>query len=330
MVVTNVPGNTNVSISRLSVANPDFDAGEYYRIIPAAKSTSGRVDSTTPAICTTSVLCTINDDFRNAGIKVGDTIENTSSTPDAAFGEITAVTATTVTAILYGGTQNFFNAGNNYTIYHDYVHSRKHEIHTRFSGNIKPHDLSATGIRKRDVCLGYNSTPPYCSTLSTPASFSANGGVSLLTVHDFEIDGTTEVGRATFVPSAASTGSLRVANIEYYLAESAGDIPPWFLKNKWHQLVYVSYSGGLAPGGTNCTPGTDCLTLSVDRPWGTETNNDIEALLIMNAGGQLATQDRSAASMAGYFENANAINDLSFLRSNITNAFNDQISLTVP
>lgn len=321
MVVTAVPSSTNVTISGLSATNPDFDAGEYYRIIPAAKSSDGSVDSTTPATCTASASCTITDadgDFLNKGIKVGDTIENTTSTPNAAFGEITSVTATTVTATLYRGTQNFFNASDNYTIYHDYVYSRKLEIRTRFSGNVYSHDSASTGIRKRDVCTGYTSD---CSTVSAPAIFAGNGGLPLLTTHDYELDGTTEVGRATFIPTASSSGSLRVANIEYYLAESTNDIPDWFLRNKWYQLIYVAYSSGFVPGAAgSCTAGTDCLTLT-----GAGLPNDNKDAIVIIAGNQLATQNRSSANIGDYYELQNASSgDDTFQHDTISTTYNDQ------
>ena len=323
MVVTAATSPTTVSISGLSAASPDFDAGEYYRIIPAAKASIGRVDSTAPAVCTVSTTCTINDadgDFRSKGIKVGDTIENTSDSPQS-FGEITAVTATTVTVTLYGGTQNLFTAGNNYTIYHDYVHLRQHEIRTRFSGNVQPHDSSATGIRKRNVCLGYSTD---CNTIATPATFTGNGGIALLTTRDFELDGTTEVGRATFIPSSSSTGALRVANIEYYLAESAGDIPEWFLNNKWHQLVYIAYSADYVPGGGgNCVASGNCLTLTgAGAP-----DNNKQAIAVIS-GKQLATQDRASADIDDYYESQNASTaDDIFQHESTSAAYNDQAKI---
>ena len=328
MVVTAVNSNTNVSISRLSATSPDFDAGEYYRIIPAASATSGTVDSTSPGTCTTSATCQITDSsagFLTAGVKVGDTIENTTSSPNAAFGVITAVSATTVTTQLYGGTRNYFNATDNYIIYHDYVHSRQHEIHARFSGNMVA--KSQASKRVRDVCLGYDTN---CSAISA-TTFSGNGGVPLITIRDYEVDGTTEVGRAVFTPTSSSSGSIRVANIDYYLANN-DDIPGWFIKNKWHQFIYVAFSADYIPGGANdCVASGNCLTLQVQKPSGTEVNNAREAL-VMVAGKQLTSQNRSDASLGilNYFENSNADNDSIFEKLDITNTFNDQISVINP
>lgn len=322
MVVTGVTNSTTLAISKLSSSNPDFDAGEYYRIIPAAKASSGTVDSTSPLICTASQICTLTDldgDFVNKGIAVGDTIENTSDTPSQSFGEITAVTDTTITTRLYGGTFNIFTAANNYTIYHDYVHLREHEIHTRFSGNFAT--TSSSGKRMRDVCMGYTAD---CSTMDTPVAFPDSTGVSLITIHDYESDGTTKVGKSTFTPSSSSTGSLRVSNIDFYLAESADDIPGWFFKNNWHQFIYIAYSVGNVPGATaNCIAGTNCLTLVGAGP----PDNDKQAIVII-AGDELDTQDRSTATLDSYLELENAVQgDDQFRRAPVSSSYNDQVRI---
>ena len=317
MVVTGVSSETSVSISGLSSTNPDFDAGEYYRIIPAAGQTTGTVDSTTPLSCTASVSCTITDtgaDFVNAGIEVGDTIENSSSTPGAAFGEITAVNATTVTATLYGGTQNFFLPTDNYIIYHDYVHSRRQEIHARFRGFVLSKTLGEQ--RARDVCLGYL---PDCITLNAVA-FSGNGGEPLITISDFQLDG-TEVGHTTFIPTSSSSGSLKVSDIDYYLAVNNGDIPGWLLDNLWQQMIYVAYSPDYVPGGADdCESSGNCLTLTGSGA----PDNDKEAIVIIS-GDELSAQDRTAAGMDDYFEMENADpGDDEFQHGSITDNFNDQ------
>ncbi len=321
MVVRNdASSDTNVTISRLSSTNPDFDAGEYYRIIPAARSTSGVVDSIS-GCASASAVCTISDadgDFVNKGVEAGDTIDNASDTPNRSFGEITAVTATTVTTRLYGGsTWNRFQTGHDYTIYHDYVHSRRHVVHARFSGDMQ--SVSSSGKRLREVCLGYTSD---CSALGTAVAFSGNGDVPLVTIRDYEIDGTTEVGRATFTPTSASLGALKVANIDYYLAESAGDMPAWFIKNNWHQLIYVAYSPGNIPGASSpCVAGTNCLTLA-----GAGSPNNNKQAIVVLAGQELTTQDRATAALDAYLEqeNANQSDGDTFRHAALTSTYNDQ------
>ena len=318
MVVIDVPGNTTLTISRLTAANPDFDAGEYYRIIPAAAATSGTVDSTTPGTCTSSAVCTITDsgaDFINAGVEVDDTIENSTSSPAAAFGIITAVTATSVTTRLYGGTQNFFLAGDSYIIYHDYIHSRQHEIHARFREEMLVKTQNEQ--RVRDICMGYQSD---CTTLDT-GPFTGNDGFSLLTVRDYQLNGEA-VGRSTFTPSASSTGALRIAGIDYFLAENNGEIPGWFLDNRWQQLVYIAYSADYIPGGADdCVTSGNCLTLTGGGP----PNNNKHAVIVIS-GDELTGQDRSASGLTDYFELENADpGDDDFERSSISDTFNDQI-----
>lgn len=319
MVVTGVSSESSVSISRLSSSNPDFDAGEYYRIIPAAGSTSGTVDSTAPSICTASASCTITDagaDFIGSGVEAGDTIENSSTTP-AAFGQITAVTTTTVTATLYGGTQNFFLPTDNYIIYHDYIHSRRHDIHARFRGYAISDTVGEQ--RVRDVCKGYLSD---CVTLDA-GTFAGNGGVPLIKISDFQLDG-TEVGRATFIPTSSTTGSLRVSDIDYYLAVNNGDIPGWFLDNLWQQLIYVAYSADYAPGGADdCESSGNCLTLTGSGA----PDNDKEAIVIIS-GDELSGQDRTAAGIDDYFEMENADpGDDEFQHADKSDTFNDQSML---
>ena len=72
------------------------------------------------------------------------------------------------------------------------------------------------------------------------------------------------------------------------------------------------------------------MTLQVQRPSVTPYNNR-EALVLI-AGGQLSSQDRSAAGLTNYFEleNVNTINDDVFEKRDITNTFNDQISVVAP
>jgi hypothetical protein len=329
-VVESVSSETQLTTDNYtSSVNPDFDYfpgpvlnAEYYRIIPAGNSFSGTVDSTIPAPCATpSTPCQITDadgNFLSNGVVDGDVIENTSDFPNQSFGQITGVTETTITVTLYGGTQNKFTAGDVYTIYHDYVYSRVHIIHARFRGNQASKTLSEQ--RARDVCLGYSAD---CTALSAAVNFSGNGGDPLITVIDYEEDESTEAGRATFTPTAASSGNIRVSNIDYYLSEAVGEIPDWFISNKWHQLVYIAYSAGDSPnGGAMCIAGTNCLTVT-----GGGTVNNNKRALVISAGEPLAAagQDRTLGAIGNFYENQNSTNgDDNFQTGGITNIFNDQ------
>ena len=333
LVVTSVFSNTLLDTASLSAAAPDFDASanEFYGIMVATDLITGTVTDAPSG----NQMEDSSVDFINAGVRAGDVVENIT---DGSFCRITAVTTNTLTATLYGGSSNDFQIGDQYQVFHSYIKKRRIEFNARFAGTEFAYMLNDQ--RKRDVCLGYNSD---CSAFTGNVTLPGSPATPTVIVRDYDINDNEITSATVTIPAGGTNGSIRLSGLDYYLHEANDELPEWFAKNKWHQLVYVSYSGGLAPGGTSCAPGTDCLNLSVDRPWGTETNIDIEALLVMSAGGQLAGQDRSTVccpfgaicpptlktSMACYFENANAINDLAFDKSEITDTFNDQISVIV-
>ena len=128
----------------------------------------------------------------------------------------------------------------------------------------------------------------------------------------------------TILPGGAP-GSVRTAGMDYYLSEAGEELPPWFLKNKWHHLLYVAYGAGFTPGGSGrCTAGADCLVLQGRA-------DDSEALVVA-AGMALAAQDRSSGSIADYYEGENTSlygND-TFVRGGITAGFNDQVAVAAP
>jgi len=319
MVVRSVNSSTSLDSTKIISTDPDFDDGEYYRVIPAAGSIDGTVDSTSPSPCTAGSTCQITDaggDFLNIGIAVGDIIENVSDIPQS-FGEITDVTETTITTVLYGGGTNIFAPVEQYRIYFNHVYFRRHEFHPRIRGSMASDNLS--GKRVRDVCVGYNAD---CTSVSGSVSFSGNGGVPLLTVRDYKEDGSAEVGRATFQPSNASSGTMKVSDIDYYFAVNSGDIPEWLVDNKWHQLVSVGYSDVDKPGGVPpCTAGVDCLVLT-----GSGAPNDNKRSLVISAGKELAGQDRSAGNMDDYYEGENnSAGDDTYQKSAPSNTFNDQM-----
>ena len=405
VVITDVPSSTVANTTRASVYNPDFDffAGpyeEYYRILTAADSFNSTATSASG-----NTLTDTSRNFINEGVIPGDIIENVTDV--SSFGEITNVTTNTITATLYGGTLNTFTALDSYIIYHNYVYSRRAEWHARFSGDQETKTLSEK--RVRDVCLGYSTND--CSVAPTAVSFSGYGGVPLITIRDYAKDGVTEVGRATFTPSVSSSGSLRVADIDFYptdrgyrglsgthngsngssnlidttenfndwgvqngdivrnitdgsigtvsgvtattltvsglslgtendfddddkYAVSSSELPDWFLKNKWHQLVYVANSAGDVPGAAAaCIAGTNCLNLNVD---GIPYYNDKHAIAII-AGEETETtldascnataafmQDRSTGLMNAYYELENCDQDDDFQRAELSTTFNDQ------
>lgn len=253
-VIESVASETQLTADNYtSGTDPDFDNGEYYRVMPAANSQSARVDSKDGS----GGIAYFNDlsaTFVDDGVELGDVVENDVG----AFGEITFLTNTRIGATLYGPSQLDFWAGQFYTVYYDYVYSRKHVLHAKFKGTQAT--KTVTEERVRDVCLGYNAD---CTAVATAVNFTGNTGVPLFSITDYQEDETTEVGFATFTPTALSSGNLRVSNIDFGLSETNGDFPSWFTNNDWHKLIYVAYSAADAPGAVVvCATGAPCLRLN--------------------------------------------------------------------
>ncbi len=128
----------------------------------------------------------------------------------------------------------------------------------------------------------------------------------------------------TVLPGGAP-GSIRTSGIDYFLSESPEGLPAWFIKNKWHHLLYIAYSAGSTPGGAgHCTAGVDCLVIQGHA-------EDTEALVV-SAGMTLAAQDRSTGSITDYYEGENATlsgNDI-FSGAGIIASFNDQLAVVEP
>lgn len=313
-----------------SSVDPDFDAGEYYRIMPAANSITGRVDNVLDSW--PDEFSDASADFITAGVEIGDIVEN----HDGAFGEITALTATTITTRLYGDSFRDFSAGSSYKIYYDYVYSREHTIHAKFSGN--QGTKVASEERVRDVCLGYNAD---CSAVSAAVNFSGNEGEPFITINDYQENETTQVGSATFTPTNLSSGNLLVSNIDFGLSETNGDIPSWFVNNDWHKLIYVAISTGDAPGtGVDCAAGANCLAVNFVKSGTTTVNNTIRALVIA-AGAEInkvldstcsaqasTTQNRANGTINEYFESENCDqSDDLFQEQSDADDYNDQIRI---
>lgn len=137
--------------------------------------------------------------------------------------------------------------------------------------------------------------------------------------------------QATFsltIPPAGAAGRARAGGIAYHFSEAAGELPPWFIKNRWHQLLYAAYSAEFAPGGDgDCEAGVDCLVLR-----GASGARDDRTALTISAGMGLAGQDRSSGALADYYEgdNADPWADDVFDNGDLGPAFNDQAVFVSP
>ena len=128
----------------------------------------------------------------------------------------------------------------------------------------------------------------------------------------------------TVLPGGAP-GSIRTGGLDYFLSEDQGDLPAWFIKNRWHHLLYVAYGAGFTPGGSGmCTAAADCLAIQGRA-------GDREAL-VAAAGMALSTQDRSTGAIADYYERENATlsGDDTFSADETSAIFNDQLAVVAP
>jgi hypothetical protein len=329
MVVSAAPSSeTTLTTKSLTATAPDFDSGEYYRVVSAAHSISGSID----AVAGSTWMRDSSRNFANDGVEVGDIVE-AGSTGDRSYGIITTVSGSWIEATLYSGTSNTFNTWPyTYKIYHGYVSKRDLKFQVRFrAGTASPRGKSvytSGGVRKRSGCIGYGTD---CAAITTAASVPYNSGIPMITITDYEDDGNTVATTTSTIPSTGSpTGNIRVSNMDYFLAEGNGEIPDWFVHNKWHQYVYAAFSSGYQPGaGGTCTAGTTCLELSTPYAG---TQNDRHSI-VMTAGRELASQNRAAAGVteAQYLEgeNATSANEV-FAKNLITTSFNDQVSAVCP
>ena len=348
LVVAGVVANDTLFTVQTNATLPDFDGGmdEYYRILTATGNTAGTADGATAG----TLLEDTAADFGN--IEVGDIIENTT---DGSFGRVASIdSTTTLRATLYLPTDpsitttTTFDVGDSYTIHYDHVGTRRYEFEMKYSGTPRG-AYGLNGLKKRDVCIGYeNGGTPDCSAGATIAATAlpANNGVPAVTITDYlDITENVAATATVTVPTVGTAmGSVKVSNLDYYLSETNGEIPRWFIKNNWHQLTYIAYSEGDSPGATvDCAEGIDCLVLN-----GFSTTNDKRAILI--AAGQVSDttlerdivldndcsiittppgtriQDRSSGNINEYYESDNCDrNDDVFQWSPFSTTFNDQV-----
>jgi len=164
-------------------------------------------------------------------------------------------------------------------------------------------------------------------------TLDADGELSFITVRDYAADGATEVGRATYMPSAVTNGSILAKGMDYYLAELSDELPGWFIRNKWYQYIYVAYSADESPGALSvCTAGSDCLVLDIIDP-DTDTaiagigRDDIRAMLVYT-GSELSGQSQANGEIEDYLDDADNVDqDDNFEKNEKSAASNDLFRL---
>ena len=326
MVVRTVASATSLTTSSLTATVPDFDSGEYYRIVPAALSISGSMD----AVSGSTWMRDSSHDFNADGVEVGDIVE-AGSTSNRSFGIINVVSGPWINATLYGGSSNtFFTSPYTYTVYHGYVSSRKFTFKVRFRGDGSS-VYGTSGVRKRSACIGYDAT---CATTASSTNVPYDFSIPTITIRDYEDDGDLVATTTSTIPSTGTPiGRLRVADVDYYLAEDGSEVPDWFVRNKWYQDMYISFAVKQSPGVSgNCAAGTDCLSIQ-----GKYSTNDTQAI-VLSAGKELgnatcpdlSAQNRVNARVCDYFEGDNATTGDDTFQRDATTSFNDRLITVYP
>ena len=319
-LVSHVASSTRLHVTPVTAASRSPAPGENYGMRLATGLLSGAAGASAG-----DRLEDQGRDFGLAGVRPGDVVENVA---DGSFGLVTRVNGSAIETALYGGGHNSFRAGDGYNVYYGYVNRRRYRFNLGYQG--EPVTRSSGGARQRDVCLGYGTG---CNGAPTPARLpyrergaagTAVSGTPLVIIEDLDdADVVTRAGLT--IPPGGAPGSIRTTGMDLYLYEAPGELPAWFLKNKWHHLVYIAYGAGFAPGGSGrCTAGTDCLVVQ-------GRTDDAEALVV-SAGMALAGQDRSTGSISDYFEgeNASPAGDDIFAAAAISGTFNDQVVVVAP
>lgn len=188
-------------------------------------------------------------------------------------------------------------------------------VHAPTSGSVRTRDLDTSGSL---------STASVVLTLTDTWTISGQWP-------DYGV--TTKQSVTTLNGNSATTGSIAASGIQYDIDVDGDELPSWFVSNGWEDLIYVAYADNEPlPGDT--TAGQDCKSLpgpgSCLTLGGTGTPNNDKRALVIGAGRQLGSQDRTASPgvLSSYFENQNNTPaDDDFEKGSQTSTFNDKIRI---
>ena len=299
-------------------ASADFSAGDDYRLFIASRLTT---DTVTQKIATRIVG---GVDYLTDGIEIGDTFYNVTNDEYGIVSEVGIVGFNEYIIVDY--LPSAVSIGDSIEIYRDFVTEREYDFSLKFRGTGFNSAISADG-RSRDICVGYGAD---CTSAASKEDIESIYDTRI-SVTDIDDDG-NNINAILGVNSDNDLnypeGSIRLSGLRYYLSRTdpVASIPSWLIRNNWHHLTYVAYSSDDSPGTTtDCTTGTNCLTLA-----GTGNPSNNKSAMVLMAGRALSTQDRS--SIAGnpdlYFENENnSGSDDLFERNELSPSFNDQIRI---
>jgi hypothetical protein len=342
-IINQVSSTDTIRFVQISTAAvPVFAAGDEYRIYIATRQPAATVRArtgTTATRVTFNITAAATLVYNNFGID--DVIQ------DNATGNVGRITNKGINGAgryyfdyttLHGSSpKTAFASGDFFIVFGDYVAQRQYTFDLRFGGSMITANSGET--RTRTVCRGYDTD---CATGPLAIGMSGDGSTKTVIISDYDSSGTL-LGRANSKPASSGTplSSIRVSGLNYQLADDVDDeLPSWFLKNRWHQLIYVAYADGFKPSGSgSCTTGSDCLEIE-----GTLNSDDREALVI-SAGMELETdeplcpdivvsrqkQNRSNGRLCDYYEGENADDsDNLYTRDKPVDLFNDKLINIAP
>lgn len=231
---------------------------------------------------------------------------------------------------VYDGLQNdigeyYIDDGDIFIVHSDYVDHRAYSFNMRFGG--QPVIMSNGNERNRTVCAGYTDG----CVVAQPGELAGDNATQIVTIIDRDADEAI-LGEAnvTIPPTGNPLSSIRVSGLSHQLSVSDDEFPSWFLRNRWHQYIYVAYSNA-AGGPDTCTQGDDCLTFDI---YGSNndlltTYDDIQAIVI-SMGAQLDGQNRGLAMLNNYLESMVPEVDDLVERKILSPEFNDQFRVVCP
>ena len=240
-------------------------------------------------------------------LQPSDTIENVTR---GGFGKIITISPgnrITASRLIGGSYDDICAAGisgcssttEEYRIHYDFIDKREYEFDITIKG--EPVDSVTSGLRTRSICPGYDST---CATSNNNATFKGDGNTPWVTIRDSEGGVLINTTTNNISTGGISSRSIKLGNLQF-LVNHDTDLPEWFVRNNWHQYVMVAYDNGDAPGGTQCTAGTNCISVNVRNE-----SNDILAtrddvrVVVMMAGDALTGQSWGNATAADYYDEA--------------------------
>ena len=165
------------------------------------------------------------------------------------------------------------------------------------------------------------------------------------------ISGTTTAGSASVVGNAVcsiagflgfifgcqqNTVSIQVSLFtDHGVVDSTDSTYGWFMNNRWHEVTYYAVASGYAGGGAkSCTTGTTCLTVNGHRNNSGVSDAGAQRAVLLFSGRSLTGATRPNATLADWFEGANADGASPFEVRAIANAslitnrtFNDRVAV---